>query len=933
MDIVIFHLDAPPVAEQALAEDLRTAPLRWSAVRWQSGQVRDVFRHTSNVTNQNEPESLEDSLVNFLQFVEGAALATFFVQEQMERLESLCEAHGYVVPTAAPALDLSVLCSILFPTEDSDFEALLQANQIEAPDLCSPEEVVDREAQLLSRCLDKALDLPFVTLQQLATFGGFHTSTLGAWFQWTADLRYREHGTELPEHCDQIHQLAFRKSEEYDESKGPSNNRETRREVTDIVAQSKALLTDQSPLRSVLSGFQVRPGQMEMVQAVAEALEGDLHLLAEAGTGTGKSLAYLIPAVLYAIANDTRVVVSTHTISLQDQIAKRDFPLLRKVVPHELSLTVFKGRTHYVCMRKLLQEVRATGLGSGQVELETYMKLLVWLTSTAEGNREELSMAGKQADVWPRIQSETESCINKRCPFFRPCYYFRARSRAYEAHVVVTNHSLVFSDLKANHRVLPRYEKLVLDEAHHLEEEATKHLGDEVHLAQCLSLIGRLSRDHGKHGVVPDLLARLHGTETRALRAVPTLEKMLETLGDLRREVEAAFNLLADWVPQGESDFRITPAVETKRTWREYLNLVDNLQARLKELESQRATLSDIAETESDEDLSGRLFDAAGFVAELCGKIQLLASVPSLSKDWVAWIEVGTQGERRNVSLHYAPVDIANILRTALFEAKDSVILTSATLSTGGSFDYAKFRLGLRDAERDGRLRTISVASPFRYHEQALLCVPTDVPELAKMNPEEAAVWLTDSLYQYAKVSGGRLLALFTSHAMLRATAEQLRNPLKSLGLELFAQGVDGSRSYLLEAFKSHPESVLLGAQSFWEGIDLPGDQLRLLVIVRLPFAPPNHPVTQARHERLTAEGFSPFAHDSLPQAVVRFRQGFGRLIRTVNDKGAVVVLDKRIVTSRYGSEFIKSVPGVQKCIGPERQVLAQIRKFLQPQS
>jgi ATP-dependent DNA helicase DinG len=932
LDIVIFHLDMPSCEKHETAEHPHDA-LSLSAVRWQAGQVCGVFHHTSDGAGQTEAESLEDTLVKFLQFVEGAVLASLFVSEQMARLENLCEAHGYVVPTAAPALDLSVLCNILFPTEDCDFATLLKTNQIDLPDFHCPPEFVDRQAQLLSRCLDKALALPYVTLQQLAALASSHTSSLGAWFQWTADLRYQEQGTRLPDHCEQIHQLAFRKPDEETERKRPFENGQGNREEMDIVAYSKALLTDQSPLRNVLSGFQVRPGQMEMVQAVAEALEGDVHLLAEAGTGTGKSLAYLIPAVLYAIANDTRVVVSTHTISLQDQIAKRDFPLLRQVIPHELSLTVFKGRTHYVCMRKLLQEVRSVGIGSTQAELEAYMKLLVWLTETAEGNREELSMAGKLADVWPRIQSETETCINKRCPFFKPCYYFRARNRAFEADVVVTNHSLVFSDLKANHRVLPRYDKLVLDEAHHLEEEATKHLGDEVHLAQCLSLIGRLSRDHGKHGVVPELLARLQGTETRAARAVPTLEQMEETLSDLRQEVEAAFALMADWVPAGESDFRITSAVESKATWREYLDVVDKLHARLQELESQGATLSEIAESEPDEDLSGRLYDAAGFVAELSGKIQLLISVPTLNGDWVAWIEVASLGERRNVSLHFAPVDIANILRTSLFEAKSSVILTSATLSTGGSFDYAKWRLGLADADRDGRLQTVSVASPFRYHEQALLCVPTDVPELARMNTTEAAVWLTESLLQYAKISHGRLLALFTSHAMLRATAELLRDPLKAHGLELFAQGVDGSRSYLLEAFRAKPESVLLGAQSFWEGIDLPGDQLRVLVIVRLPFAPPNHPVTQARHERLEAEGLNPFAHDSLPQAIVRFRQGFGRLIRTVHDRGAVVVLDKRIVTTRYGSQFIKSVPGVKKCIGPERQVLAQIQAFLQPKS
>ncbi len=324
-----------------------------------------------------------------------------------------------------------------------------------------------------------------------------------------------------------------------------------------------------------------------MVEAVAEALEGDIHLLAEAGTGTGKSLAYLIPAALYAIHNDTRVVVSTHTISLQDQIAKRDFPLLRQVIQHPLSLSVFKGRTHYVCMRKLLQEVKSVGFASSQDEIEAYMKLLVWLTETEEGNREELRLQGKLTNVWPRVQSETETCINKRCPFFKPCYYFRARGRAYEADVIVTNHSLILSDVKANHRVLPRYDKLILDEAHHLEEEATKHLGDDVHQLQCSALIGRLSRDNGKHGVIPELLTRLQGSDAVSVKAVPALEHVVDTLRELRGVVETTFATFCEWLPPGENVFRITRAVENTPTWNKYLELVDELQELLKEIESQ----------------------------------------------------------------------------------------------------------------------------------------------------------------------------------------------------------------------------------------------------------------------------------------------------------------------------------------------------------
>jgi ATP-dependent DNA helicase DinG len=926
LDIVLFHLTE---IENTTQEGIKTAAETFEigALRWTDGALAEPYvRRCARLPSAPTDVPMEEALPGLLKYIEGRTLVSFYPETQLRLLRQLCDEWGYVLPISSEPLDLRAICRVLYPTHVEDtLTAFLQLANVDIPD-STAQQLVSAQGELLTRCYRKAKELPYVTLQHLARLGAMYATQLGQWFQRVADVRFHTF-TALPDHCDQIHQLAFTRVQSNPSQDSVESADET--PDSDLVAHSRSLLMADSPLAKMMRGFEVRKGQMEMVEAVAEALEGDTHLLAEAGTGTGKSLAYLIPAALYAIHNDTRVVVSTHTISLQDQIAKRDFPLLRQVIQHPLSLSVFKGRTHYVCMRKLLQEVRSVGFASSQDEIEAYMKLLVWLTETEEGNREELRLQGKLTDVWPRVQSETETCINKRCPFFKPCYYFRARGRAYEADVIVTNHSLILSDVKANHRVLPRYDKLILDEAHHLEEEATKHLGDEVHQLQCSALIGRLSRDNGKHGVIPELLTRLQGSDAVSVKAVPALELVVDTLRELRGVVETTFATFCEWLQPGENVFRITRAVENTPTWNKYLELVDELQELLKEIESQAATISDTAEQEPDEDLAGRLFDAAGFLQELQNHVGLLCSAAVLSDDWVVWIEASGQGDKKFVSLHQAPIDVAKILRTSLFDEKSSVVLTSATLSAGGSFDYVMARLGLKDAARDGRLASVVVSSPFRYDRQALLCVPTDVPELAKMSPGEAAVWLSDSLFQYAKISRGRLLALFTSHAMLRATAEQLRQPLKTQGYDLFAQGVDGSRSYLLEAFRKHPESVLLGAQSFWEGIDLPGDQLTTLVIVRLPFAPPTHPVTMARHERLQAEGRSPFTFDSLPEAIVRFRQGFGRLIRTVHDRGVVVVMDKRIVTAKYGSSFLKSVPGVRRCIGPEAQVLQQMRRFL----
>jgi ATP-dependent DNA helicase DinG len=915
-----------------------------------SRQVPASILELTNTTlemYENAP-TIEEVLPRFLQFIQGKPLCGHHVSFDIAFLQKACDQTGYELPTSVDALDTLHLARVLFPTRRSySLSDLTEAFQIPVTQYHRAYDDAVSTVHILASLSNRALELPYLTLQQLTRLASVFSSVTAAWYGHIAEERFRLFGNQLPDDTDSLHQLVF-SAPEYGDERRADEDREDDSDVTsdehsangrkgnqralsnkDVLAQSSDLLGARSPLKQVMPGFEVREGQKLMVEAVSRALQEDAHLVVEAGTGTGKSLAYLIPAALYAIQHDTRVVVSTHTIALQDQIKERDFPVLKNVIGQPLTLTVFKGRTHYVCMRKLVQEIRSVGFGTERDEVEAYMSFLVWLIETPEGNREELSLRGKSSEIWPRIQSETETCINKRCPFFKPCYYFRARSKAYEADVIVTNHSLVFSDLKADHRVLPRYEKLVLDEAHHIEDQATKHLGSEVHQLRCLALVGRLVRDGGKHGVVPELIAKLSGTDTPASMALPALHRLLDQLSELRRLIDEVFKILSKLIPSGQAEFRFTKELEHSTAWGEYRKCVQEMMALFQEINESRTDIEDAAERETDTELSGRMFDATGFLNELEGQVMTLDQATELTDDWVVWLEQVWVGERKHLSLYRAPIDVSSILRDSLFAKKETVVLTSATLSVDNKFDHIVYRLGLAASRDDGRLETLIVPSPFDYSKQALLCVPNDVPELAKMEPREAATWLSDSIYQLAKASGGRLLALFTSHAMLKATAELLREPLASKQLHLFAQGIDGSRTRILEAFRAHPNSVLLGAQSFWEGIDLPGDQLTTLVIVRLPFTPPTHPVTAARHERIESSGKSAFYTSSLPEAVVRFRQGFGRLIRTVNDRGVVVVYDKRIVTSRYGSSFIKSLSGVRPFVAKEREVLERVEQFL----
>ncbi|MCL6445884.1 MAG: DEAD/DEAH box helicase family protein, partial [Alicyclobacillus sp.] len=918
--------------------------LEIGAVVWENGTVSESFHalvkpaapippDISQLTGLDaqalaDAEPLAEVLPRFLQFISGHPLAGHHVSFDLDFLRAACGHYGYELPVSVDALDTQRLARILLPTQRGlRLEDLAAAFGIATTSFHRALSDAQTTAHVLTALRSAAEALPVLTLQQLERLSAMFSPLLASWFNEVVDRRLAYAGTALPDHCESIQQLVFSSpSAAHDGDSVPAT--EPLLTDADVLESSQQLLAADSPLRAVMDGFQARPGQQRMVQAVAKALETDQHLLVEAGTGTGKSLAYLIPAALYARKYDTRVVVSTHTIALQDQIRDRDFPMLQRVVGGSLSLAVLKGRTHYVCMRKLWQEVHNIDFGTPRDEVEAYMGYLVWLVTTPEGNREELPMRGRSVEVWTRIQSESETCIGKRCPFFKPCYYFRARAAAHSADIVVTNHALVFSDLKADHRVLPKYDKLIFDEAHHLEEAATMHLGESVNSAHLLVLLGRLARDNSRRGVLPELTERLVGSTARSVKLIGLLAELSDHVRTLRTAVEDAFAALAELLPGGSAEYRIERNTASHPAWTKYEDCLAQMENLRQPLVEALATLQDAAELETDTDLSGRLFDAHGFLQELLTHIETLQNAGQVSDDWVVWIERTGYGHHQQISLHRAPIDVADILRERLFGTERTVILTSATLAVNDDFTAIQARLGLDEAHADGRLASLTVPSPFDFRRQSLLCVPSDVPDVAKMNPSDAAVWLSDSLYQLAKVSEGRLLALFTSHALLRATAQALRHPLRQLGLQTLAQGVDGNRSHLLDAFRRHPRSVLLGAQSFWEGIDLPGDQLVTLVIVRLPFAPPTHPVTEARNERLEKQGLSAFWTASLPDAVVRFRQGFGRLIRTVQDRGVVVVYDKRLITAKYGTSFIRSIPGVSPLVAPEREMVAQIHAF-----
>jgi ATP-dependent DNA helicase DinG len=914
-------------------------------VRVVGGEIADTFHRLfkpsrplsdeivalTGITNSmlQDAASIEDVLPELLNFIGDEPIVAHNAEFDISFLQQTCERQGLSL-RRADGLCTLMLSRVLLPTLTSHRLAGIAAHcGIETGASHRALDDATTCARLLEKLEQAARQLPLLVLQHLTQMAGLLSEVTADWFIRQSESVMREKGDDIPDTCEVRDGLVYSLSG-MPNAAGPSQARENNSSGhgEPIGAQARAILATGGKLSEMLAGYEAREGQLQMVEQVANAFDDGKHALIEAGTGTGKSMAYLIPAALYAKQTGQRVAVSTHTIALQDQIEQRDFPTLQKIFDDKLTLAVQKGRNHYVCMRKVKAEAAQLSFISPKEDIENLMSLLVWLVNTKEGVREELTGSVVKRAIWARVQSETDTCINKRCPFFRPCYYFRAKTRGQMADIVVTNHSLMLADIKADHRVLPKYEALIIDEAHHLEEQATKHLGGEVHAAQLAFLSYRLTRDKGKTGILPELLTYFQNTQSMPLAMEERLHKAQEWIDEIHRQAEVAFQYLGALVPYGRNEQRLTDELREHPDFLRFSECMSSLRAPLAALAELGRSLQEWSKQAATDEEAGRIVDAAGYLDQWLQGVRLLEEMTVANPEMVAWVE-RRGAQRPRYSLHTAPIDVSDTLQRTLFEPMERIILTSATLSIKGRFDYTVAQLGLRNSAENEKLLTANVPSPFNFARQARLCVPSDVPELAKMSSADAAAWLGDSLYQLAIASEGRMLTLFTSHQMLRDTATLLRDPLRQQNIAVFAQDIDGSRTAMLDAFRKNPRSVLLGAQSFWEGIDLPGDQLTTLVIVRLPFAPPSHPVTEARHERLTANGKSPFWIASLPEAVVRFRQGFGRLIRTRQDKGVVVVYDKRIITQRYGQTFIQSLSGVRPFVAPEQEVLKHVKGFL----
>ena len=695
------------------------------------------------------------------------------------------------------------------------------------------------------------------------------------------------------------------------------------------VDEVAALLEYGGPFARYFAGYEQRSQQVEMLRAVTRAFSDGYHLMVEAGTGTGKSFAYLVPAALWSMQNNARVVISTNTITLQEQLINKDIPDLRNALGLDLRAVVLKGRSNYLCPRRL--EALRTRAPENADEIRVMSKVLVWLSEGGSGDRSEINLNGpNEREVWSRLSADDEGCKAEVCMSRTggACPFYRSRMAAQSAHLIIVNHALLLSDVVTGNRVLPDYSYLVVDEGHHLEAASTNALSYKItqnDLARMLRELGGASS-----GILGRLLNQMHNllnpaelaSVTTSMQRATDLAFRLENLmTQFLRTVDFFMDHIRDGAPVSSygQQVRILPATRTLPAWTEVEMAWDSTGEIMSQLLilvgqiHQNVTDTFDQPPEEMEDTIGNLGNIIRRLTEAQAYMAALVSQPD--SNYIYWVEI--QPNTNRLALQIAPLHIGPLMEQFLWHEKSSIVVTSATLTTQGEFEYLKSRLNADEADE------LVLGSPFDYETSTLLYLPNDIPEPNDANGYQRAV--DQSLVRLAKSSSGRMLVLFTSYAQLRKTSQAITSPLLEEDIQVYEQGEGASANTLLETFRGTEKAVLLGTRAFWEGVDIPGNALSVLVIVKLPFDVPSDPIVAARSETFD----DPFNEYHLPEAILRFRQGFGRLIRTQSDRGVVAVLDKRLLSKRYGRSFLDSLPDCKVQVGSLHDLPALTARWL----
>lgn len=905
---------------------------------------------------QKEGESPSFTVYPQLEEGESADSEVLYLTNELTAFE------GFFSERAEPVVDILALCSLTgLRRGDTPIQELLVTGESAAESLWKLWQQVEEALEAMPLWALELIEAIFHNLEEqaLSRLIGLSAERVRASGRkcgpWTESFGYRNKYPEkrtLPLHDDC--------------------------EATDVEAIASHLLPGGSFSR-ILSGYETRHGQVKMLREVATAFNSRKHLVVEAGTGVGKSLAYLLPAAAWAQLNSVPVVVSTNTRNLQSQLLDKDLPLVKRVIDAEraegkslLKVALLKGRTNYLCLRQLGVLIDYNLFEFERPELRHFARAVVWSLQTIDGDLDNFAGLGHaNPSFLSKLASSGEECSGRGCRYYKRCFMQQARLKALEADVIVANHSLVFADSQSGGTIFPPHAQIIFDEAHNLEEAATRHLSVEVSTVRIMVILARISRGReGRRGGVIEMLKRHleKGAVSKDQELNMLLLDKIDTVRNLMERVRRCtakfFDACGGMQPgQGESvRFRCIPDLEVRvapdarfgantplhRLKRQVFNngafvacpaahdeeMVQYSKDALKQSVAEVAShLQEIAEklrqgTADELSLFGDQalgLESSGqrlreFVADL--DFVTAATEP----EYVFWLEPG-RGRERRVSFVAAPLSVAKSLHDLFYQSKDSCIFCSATLRVSGSFQYINRRLGFDQIEQERFVEAVA-ESPFNYLTQCAVYAAGFMPEPAGEGRLSYVDHLSAMMFDLFVKTNGRALGLFTSYEMMNHVAELLEEPLLAAGIKLLVHGKSGTRDQITRVFREGGKCALLGTHSFWEGVDVTGEALSCVVLARLPFAVVGDPVVEARCEQIQLAGGNSFREFSLPQAVIRFRQGFGRLIRTVEDRGVVVIADPRIITKRYGASFVKSLPcSIIKLQSPE-ELLRRVGEF-----
>lgn len=687
---------------------------------------------------------------------------------------------------------------------------------------------------------------------------------------------------------------------------------------------AESIFAERGVLAQQLPHYEHRSAQVQMAQAIAEAFNHAQHLLIEAGTGVGKSFAYLAPALAWARQTGERVVLSTQTIQLQDQLVERDLPALQSLLGTDVSVALMKGRANYLCLHRL-ERLRQRPI-QDEDTLRTLAKILIWLSQGGTGDKSNISLRLGEHSAWQLFNAEEEGCTFKRCELMTQgqCPLYQARQKAESAQVLVVNHALLMADALSPAPVLPEYQHLIIDEAHQLDESVTNSAAlklDEFSFSRRLKEIGGIQQ-----GLLHESLfiLRQSGTEKQVAKLEAFAGDIQDVVRLLTSNIQHFFSALVEFIHEQDHDGAGIVRITSKQRHAAGFSRLHERWGRLDEyLEVLVGSLDSLASALTS--LIGRIADLAPLVdsfraiqaifTEQREGLKRFFAQPS-GKD-IYWMSTTRNGSY--TVLHIAPLHVGELLQEHLWSKKKTLILTSATLQTEAGFEYTKERLGAQNA------KTAEFPSPFDYRQSTLIYIPRDIPEPIAAHRRDYQRHVEKGIIELAAALEGRILVLFTSYTHLRETAANIAPRLKLGNIELFEQGGGASREALLEGFRQASRAVLMGTRSFWQGVDLPNEQVIGLVIVRLPFAVPTEPVFAARSESYS----DPFHQYAVPDAILRFRQGFGRLIRTQQDKGVVAIFDSRIITKDYGQAFLDALPDCTVHMGSLAQLAGTATQWM----